>query len=297
MKKVIIDTDPGTDDALALIAGLNSPELDIQGLTTVAGNASLANTTRNALCILEYLGQPHMPVSRGAARPMRGKFSYAYYFHGPRGLTARLPSPKTEPVALRAPDYIIGLAHSLPGEIALIALGPLTNVARALQKEPQLKDWLKEIVVMGGAVEVEGNVTPYAEFNIYDDPLAANVVFSSGAPVTLIGLDVCRHTYFTKEDIALFSGESKSQTLARKILSGWFATRNQTEHYHLCDPLAVAATIKPELLSYRQASVTVVEDGERMGQTVATYDNGNVKVALNVNPAEAKQFIISLIKA
>ncbi len=296
MKKVIIDTDPGTDDALALIAAFNSPELRVMGVTTVGGNATLFHTTRNTLRILEYLGHWHAPVSRGASRPMRGKFAYAYYFHGPGGLTARLPSPKRATGPFRASDYIIGLAHSLPGELTLIALGPLTNVAQALQKEPQLKDWLKEIVVMGGAVEVEGNVTPHAEFNIYDDPLAANIVFSSGAPITLIGLDVCRHTYFTNDDIALLSGDSKSQTLTRKILSGWFATRSQTEHYHLCDPLAVAATIKPDLLSYKQASVTVVEDGERVGQTVAAYNNGNVKVALKVNTKEAKQLIISLIK-
>ncbi|MCH7746036.1 MAG: nucleoside hydrolase [Chloroflexi bacterium] len=296
MIKVVIDTDPGTDDALALIMALNSPDLDIQGLTTVGGNASLAHTTRNTLRLMEYLGSPHMPVSRGAARPLRGKFQYAYHYHGPGGLTVRLPSAKAEPRPLRAPDYIISLAYSFPGELVLIALGPLTNVANAMNKEPRLKDWLKEIIVMGGAVEAPGNVTPHAEFNIYNDPAAANIVFSSGTPITLIGLDVCKQTYLTIDDVSLTSNQSKGEQLAFRIVTSWLESRPGRNQYMLCDPLTIAAAIQPELLSYREATISVeTEDKERIGKTSAIYGVGNVKVASSVNVADANAAVKGLL--
>ena len=296
MIKVVIDTDPGTDDALALIMALNSPDLDIQGLTTVGGNASLAHTTRNTLRLMEYLGRPHMPVSRGAARPLRGKFQYAYQYHGPGGLTVRLPSASVEPRPLRAPDYITSLAYSFPGELVVIALGPLTNIANAMNKEPRLKDWLKEIVVMGGAVEVPGNVTPHAEFNIYNDPVAANLVFSSGTPITLIGLDVCKQTYLTIDDVRLTPNQSKGEQLASRIVTNWLDAQRDRNQYQLCDPLTIAATIWPDLLSYKEATVSVeTEDEERIGKTSAIYGVGNVKVALSVNAADAKASVKGLL--
>ncbi len=297
MIKVVIDTDPGTDDALALIMALNSPDLDIQGLTTVGGNASLTHTTRNTLRLMEYLGNPHMPVSRGAARPLRGKFQYAYHYHGSGGLTVPLPSAKASPRPLRAPDYIISLAYSFPGELVLIALGPLTNIANAMIKEPRLKDWLKEIVVMGGAVEAPGNVTPFAEFNIYNDPVAANLVFSSGTPIMLVGLDVCRHTYLTTDDLSLTSDQSKGEQLASRIVTNWLKTQPGRTQYQLCDPLTIAAMIQPELLSYEEATVSVeTKDEERIGKTSAIYGVGNVKVASSVNIDDAKAAVKCLLR-
>ena len=124
MMKVVIDTDPGTDDALALMMALNSPDLEVQGLTTVGGNATLAHTTRNALRVLEYMGRSDIPVFRGASRPLRGSFRYGYYFHGPAGLTTRLPLPRSEPGPLPASEYIARVAESLAGELVVIALGP-----------------------------------------------------------------------------------------------------------------------------------------------------------------------------
>ena len=200
MTKVVIDTDPGTDDALALIMALNSPDLDVQGLTTIGGNASLAHTTRNALRLLEQLGRPEIPVYRGAARPLTGKFHYGYYYHGAGGLTVRLPRSASEPGPLRAPEYIASLAHTFSGELVLIALGPLTNIARALTSEPKLKEWVKEIVIMGGAVDVPGNASPFAEFNIYNDPVASSQVLASGIPITLVGLDVCNCVHVTRDE-------------------------------------------------------------------------------------------------
>lgn len=197
MLKVLIDTDPGTDDALALIMALNSRDLDVRGITTVGGNATLADTTRNALRLLEYLDapdarDPQLPVARGSARPLSGKFHYGYYFHGPAGLGVRLPAPLTRPHYLTAPEFISKLADDYGGELVVIALGPLTTIATALIQQPNLASSLKEIVVMGGAVEVPGNVTPRAEFNFYNDPRVADIVLSAGIPITLVPLDVCR---------------------------------------------------------------------------------------------------------
>ena len=297
MTKVIIDTDPGTDDALALMMALNEPKLEILGLTTVGGNASLAHTTRNALRLLEYMGRSEIPVFRGAARPLRGRFSYGYYFHGPTGLTVRLPSPKSRPDTLRAPEYIVSMARSLPGELVVLALGPLTNIARAMVKEPRLKEWIREIVVMGGAVEVEGNVTSHAEFNIYNDPVAAEMTLSSGVPLTLVGLDVCDQVYVGRDDGLWPEGQSRSEILARKILARWFASHGGSDRYNLCDPLAVVALLQPDLLTYKQSNVEVeTEVGERLGKTAASYGKGLVKVATDVSVNEAKDLIKRLLR-
>ena len=294
--KVVIDTDPGADDAIALIMALNCPDLDVQGLTTVGGNARLAHTTRNALSLLERLGRPEIPVFRGAARPLAGSFSYGYYYHGPGGLSIRLPLPRREPYPMRASDSIISLARSFPGELTVIALGPLTNLAIAIAREPRLQEWIREIVVMGGAMEVPGNVSSYAEFNVSNDPTAAAFVFASGVPVTLVGLDVCDQVGVCRNDREWASGPSTGERLAAEVLAGWFALHSDLDHFNLCDPLAIVAAVKPDLLSYRDATVTVeTEDGERKGKTSATYDRGPVRVATDVRAEEAVKLIGSLL--
>jgi purine nucleosidase len=294
--KVVVDTDPGTDDALALIMALSSPELDVQGLTTVGGNARLADTTRNTLALMSYLGRPDTPVARGASRPMKGSFHYGYYYHGPGGLTVSLPKAKAGPSRLRAADYLISIGHSFRSELLLVALGPLTNVARALQREPRLAAWVREIVVMGGAVEVAGNVTPYAEFNIYNDPHAANIVFGSGVPVTLVGLDVCLQVAFERDERAWLDGNSVGERLAARILNGWFNAHPDQHRFSLCDPLAMAAAIEPDLLETEAATVVVeTEDTTRYGQTRAQYGGGPVKVARRVDVERARALILERI--
>ena len=294
--KAIIDTDPGTDDALALMMAFDTPKLDILGLTTVFGNASLAHTTRNALRLLEYLGRSDIPVYRGAARPLKGRYEYSYGFHGPAGLTVRLPLPKTRPQPLRAPDYIIDMARTHGGEITLIALGPLTNVARVLTREPRFKDWVKELVVMGGAVEVAGNKTPHAEANIYADPLAAEIVFSSGIPTILVGLDVCNPVYVSRGDIPWPPGRTRTEMLAKRILTNWFARDGNRDRYWLCDPVALVAILNPELIDFRRATVTVeASETQRMGRTSAVYGRGNVRVASDIRSSEAKERIKDLL--
>ncbi len=274
---------------------LNSRDVDVVGLTTVGGNATLADTTRNTLRLIEYLGAT-VPVYRGASRPIRGRFRYGYDFHGPAGLGVRLPAPASRPHQMRAPELIVRLVSESRGQIVIVALGPLTNIAIALAKEPRLAQWTRELIVMGGALQTEGNVTQYAEFNIYNDPVAADQVLSSGTPITLVPLDVCKQTIVTSADLSWVEGSSMSARLTDRVLRSWFK-REVRGWYDLCDPLAVAAAIEPDLLGYKQAEVRVVTDhGAELGRTVARYGGGPVKAALEVDAERAKTLIVSLLE-
>ena len=290
MTKYIIDTDPGTDDAVAFIDALNSPELDILALTTVGGNASLEDTTRNALDLMDLLGRPDIPVYRGAETPLTGEFPFAYDFHGPGGLSIPVPDSESSTRPEPAADYIQEAAMEHSGDLVILALGPLTNIAQALINRPDLRDHIKELVVMGGAVEVPGNITPHAEFNTYCDARAANVVFQSGVPVTLIGLDVCRQVFFTR-DADWSSATSHSERLAARLIQGWFDLHPDRDRFDLCDPLAIAAALEPSLIQYRKAAVHAVEDGEQMGKTIADYNSGEINVALHVDAHRATHLI------
>ncbi len=296
MNKVIIDTDPGTDDAIALIAALNSPEFEVMALTTVAGNASLPDATRNALGLLACLRRSDIPVYVGADTPLIGQFQFAENYHGPGGMTTPLPEPETSPDPVPAEQYIRDAVRDSGDDLTIIALGPLTNVALAILGEPDIKDRIKEIFVMGGAVEVGGNVTPYAEFNIYDDPRAANVVFDSGIPITLVGLDVCERVAFGRDDTDWKTGTSTGERLAARIIEGWFDIHPEHDRYILCDPLTVAAAYAPDLLEHRRAKITVDEEGERKGRTRADYDTGDVRVAVDVDVERAHKLALDRLK-
>jgi inosine-uridine nucleoside N-ribohydrolase len=302
--KVILDVDPGTDDALAIMMALNSTDLQVEGLTTVGGNATLRDTTRNTLRLLEHLrvdvrsevGDQGIPVSPGASRPLTGRYNYGYYYHGPAGLGVRLPSPDATPYPVSAPEFIVDLAESGRRRATLVALGPLTNVARALRSAPGLTSRLKQIVVMGGAAEVPGNITPHAEFNTYNDPRAARAVFDSDVPVTLVPLDVCTETTLTREDLPWVAGNSRTGRLAQRVLYNWFGGHPNSSRYDLCDPLALVAALRPDLFDFQRASVTVeTDDPERYGNTTASYGQGNVNVALGVDAGAAKALMLELL--
>ena len=296
MKRVIVDTDPGTDDAIALIVALNSPELDVIALTTVTGNASLQDATRNALGLLACLGRSDTPVYVGADTPLIGKFEFAENYHGPGGMTTPLPEPASAPSPIPAEQYMRDAAKDSDDDLTIIALGPLTNVAFAIQNELDTMKQVKEIFVMGGAIEVSGNVTPYAEFNIYDDPRAANVVFDSSIPITLVGLDVCERVAFSLSDSDWKEGTSTGERLTARIMEGWFEIHPEYDRYVLCDPLTVAAAIQPDLLAYRRAKVTVDESGEQKGRTRAEYDRGDIKVAVDVDTELARQLVLDRLR-
>ena len=188
--KVVLDCDPGIDDALAIIFGCGHPGLDLVGLTTVSGNVELSQVTANALSVLELAGHPEVPVVAGSGQPLLRPPVHAREVHGESGLgAARLPAARTEPASGHAVDFLIDTIGAAPGDITLVATGPLTNIALALRREPRLAGWVRDFVIMGGSA-TRGNVTPAAEFNIAVDPEAAAIVFGAGWQVTMVGLDV-----------------------------------------------------------------------------------------------------------
>ena len=297
MQSVLIDTDPGTDDVLAIIMALNSPDLDVVGITTVGGNAKLTHTTSTALRLLASLRRPDIPIAKGASSPLDGKFVYAYQYHGRDGLSIQLPTTHLKPRTESAYDLIVSSAKQHGNNLVVIALGPLTNIAQAILKEPRISNWLKEIVIMGGAVNVGGNITPHSEFNIYNDPKAASIVFTSGVPIKLIGLDVTQQTYVLRKQLPWVDSRSNSSQIASKILSQWFEAHTNEDRYCLHDPLAVAASIQPDILTYRQAEIRVDTNNQQLrGKTTAIYDIGSVKFATRVNFIRSTELILETLQ-
>jgi purine nucleosidase len=201
-KRIVLDTDPGIDDALAILLAIASPELQLDGIVTVHGNCTTKQTTINALALLELAGASQVPVARGFDLPLVQPSLLALETHGDSGLGyAKLPSPRIKPQVQHGSDFLIEQIMSNPGEITLVAVGPLTNVAVAIRKEPRMIRALKEIIIMGGSIRHQGNSTPLAEFNVHVDPHAAHIVFHSGIPMTLVPLDVTYQCILTPKDV------------------------------------------------------------------------------------------------
>ena len=287
-QKVIIDTDPGVDDAIAILMALAQPSIEIVALTTIGGNVPLARTTRNALALLEYAGRTDVPVARGNARPTAGSFGYSYAVHGGSGLTRRLPRPKTGPIDLKAVEFLAARLREFPGQITLVALGPLTNLAWLRRRHPGALEQTAQLVVMGGAVNTPGNVTPHAEFNFYSDPEAADLVLSSGVPLTLVDLAVCRRLGIDRQGAERLATKSRLGRLAIQLLANWFRRQPHRERFEFYDPLAlavaVAVAVEPDLVSTYQASIKVeAANPIRLGESRVTGPGGPVAVAQQVD--------------
>lgn len=297
MRPVLIDCDPGTDDALAIFLALLSPDLDVVGITTVGGNASLTDTTRNALALLEVCGRSEVPVWRGAAKPLDGEFTYAYEFHGAGGMGVQLPPPSSKLRAGPAADAIAAAAGEYPGELTLIALGPLTNVATAMLDRPELAGEFAEVLVMGGALQVPGNVSGHAEFNIFNDPPAAAAVFASGAPVSLVGLDVTTAVSIARSSGPWLGKGSQIAVQAGRILETWFATHPDFDRYELHDPLTVAAAIDPAICTWRRGDIAVdVGEGPERGRTSFADGDGPGRAAFGVDADRALALVLDLVQ-
>jgi len=282
--KIIIDTDPGVDDAIAILMALAWDALEVVGITTVGGNVPLARGTRNALALLEYAERPGLPVARGAARPRRGRFGYSYAFHGPGGLSRRLPQPRTRPVDTGATEFLASKLTQNPGQITLVALGPLTNLALLLERHPAVLGQVAALVVMGGAADGSGNVTPYAEFNFYSDAVAAHAVLSSGVPLTLVDLGAGRQASLTRESAEGLKARSPIGRLAVQLLKNWFQRDPNRERFEFYDPLALAIASVPGLITTRQMQLAVeTVDAVRLGQTRKVTEGGTVAVAEKVD--------------
>jgi inosine-uridine nucleoside N-ribohydrolase len=257
---VLMDCDPGHDDAIALLLALASPEIDLLGVTTVHGNQTLEKTTANALRVLELAGRSDIEVAAGAARPLVGPPAVAGDVHGESGLDGpELPDPTTTPVAAHAVDFLAERLLAAPAPVTLVPTGPLTNVALLLALHPRAAERIERIVLMGGAI-AEGNVTPAAEFNIWADPEAAARVFASGLDVTMIGLDVTHRALLTPEHARRLRAAGTIGTFVADLHS--FYTRFHRDIYAwdgapVHDAVAVAHVISAELVRTERRNVEI----------------------------------------
>ena len=279
MQRIILDTDPGLDDALALLLALASPEVQLEAITTVSGNVHVDLTTRNALALLELTGRTTIPVARGCDRPIVRPPVFADYVHGQNGLGGiSLPEPQLQPVNQHAVDLIIEKIMAAPREISLVPVGPLTNIAMALRKEPRIAENVREVVIMGGALRVPGNVTPEAEFNIYADPHAAHMVFHAGWPIRLVALDVTQKTLLKRERVQDLASNGNTITrLIQQMVDNFLTTfglpRGITA-FQMHDPLCLFAAIQPEIITWEPAYVDVeIGSSLTLGETVAYFSN------------------------
>ncbi|MCL6708429.1 nucleoside hydrolase [Pseudomonas sp. R2.Fl] len=280
MHKVIFDTDPGVDDAMALLFLHHHPEIDLLGITTVFGNATIETTTRNAL-FLKREWKIDSPVARGAGEtfiPHRVSHEPPTYIHGEDGL-GNIGVPETIDLPLdprTAPNFIVDTVRAHPGEVTLVAVGRMTNLANALKEDPEIVGLVKQVVIMGGAFDVNGNVTPAAEANIHGDPEAADVVFTASWPVVIVGLDVTTTTVMTRRqlaDIRDAAGSSRAKLLFD--LSQFyikFYEGRVPDGMVVHDSCACAYVVAPELFTTRSGAVRVVCGGIADGQTIQKPD-------------------------
>jgi inosine-uridine nucleoside N-ribohydrolase len=294
---ILIDCDPGHDDAIALLLALASPEVELLGVTTVAGNQTLEKTTANAIRVLDFVGRDDVLVARGADRPLFREPFVAAYVHGETGLDGPdLPPPQREPIALHAVDF---LADHVDGA-TLVPIGPLTNVALLLEQYPQARP--KRIVLMGGAIGL-GNVTPAAEFNIWADPEAAAQVFASGIDLTMIGLDVTHQALLMNEDAERLSASGRTGMMVAELYD--FFHRFHADVYGfggspIHDAVALAYVFRPDLVETKRCQVAVECDSElTRGRTVVDLWNRTGEAVPNAHvgvAADARGFIELLLE-
>jgi len=304
-RKIIIDTDPGQDDAVAILLALASPELEVLGITAVAGNVPLALTARNARIVCELAGRPDIPVFAGCDRPLRHALVTAEHVHGKSGLDGPImPDPVMPLQDDHGVDFIIETLRSeTPGTVALCALGPLTNIATAFEKAPDVIGRVQEIVLMGGAYFQVGNITPAAEFNIYVDPEAAEIVFRSGRPITVMPLDVTHKALTTAPRVQAFRNLG---TEPGTMVAEWtdFFERFDKEKYGsagapLHDPCVIAHLIRPELFKGRHVNVEIETHSDlTRGMTVADWwgVTNRTKNALFMGDLDADGFFALLVE-
>ena len=282
--RLIIDTDPGVDDAIAILLALAAPHVEVVGLTTVGGNVPRARATRNALALLRAAGRDDIPVAAGAARPRSGRYTPSVAFHGPGGLSVRLPNSARSAVSEAAVDFLAREISSGTGEVSVVALGPLTNLSRLQDRHPGVLEEAHRVVVMGGAVETRGNVTPRAEFNFHSDPLAAAQVLGSGLTIELADLAACRQVGISREQVESLTAETELGALALSVLKGWFRHDQARQRFEFYDPLAVALALDPAVATVREVDLSVdTTPGEHLGASLISGEPGPISLALNVD--------------
>jgi purine nucleosidase len=283
-KKIIIDTDPGTDDALAILLALNSPEVEVRAITIVAGNVTADLGFENALKVISLAARCDIPVSRGALHPLFQKLNTEEFWNGKNGLGgAELPASTCRGTSQFGPDAIIETVHRYPHEITLVPIGPLTNIALAISKDPSIVALVKDVVLMGGSIS-GGNVNAASEFNIHSDPEAAAIVFDAGWPITMVGLDVTERTLVTNADVERLGSKAGPQAafaaaVARFQIGTYQGTGFGGGAIH--DALAVGAVIDPSFLKTQEMRVDIETEGRfTRGETVGNRGNAVDRVVL-----------------
>lgn len=286
---VLLDVDTGIDDAMALALALHLPEIELVGVTTVAGNVPVALATENTRRVLAWLGASNLRVYRGLAAPLVRPLTTAEEFHGENGLGGLTLPPASDPVGeLTAPEFIVQQARTRRGELTLVCVGPLSNLAVALHLEPDLPALVRQVVIMGGAFTVPGNQTPAAEFNIYGDPEAAAVVARSHLPITFIGLDVTHQVPLTRTEWARLAEATDPVAQLIYGMNRHHFERRGVDRMHLHDPLALMVAVDPTLIEATRSGVVIDTGvGERAGETLMTERPGlpRHQIALEVDVA------------
>lgn len=302
-RKVIIDTDPGIDDAMAIHFAFARPDIDVLGLTTVFGNVHTDQATRNALALAEMAAYPCV-VAPGADAPLaRPLNDPADFVHGPEGF-GDLPAAKPDrrPDARSAARFICDMAAAHPGEVTICALAPLTNLAIALEYDPDVARNIRDVIIMGGALDVPGNVSPFAEANIVNDPEAADRVFGADWPVTMVGLDITTTVRCTPSDFEDLRTESPRIGGFLADAAGFYFEFHRRQHdlnaCYMHDPTVLIACSEPDVLGVEEVPLRVVTEGAQDGRTVRALQSGRrpVRVATGVDVERVRAMFLETVR-
>ncbi|EYU35466.1 hypothetical protein ABFS82_10G051400 [Erythranthe guttata] len=312
-EKIIIDTDPGIDDSMAILMAFQSPGLDILGLTTIFGNVTTEDATQNALFLCEIAGRPDIPVAQGSPEPLkRGEPRVADFVHGSNGLgNISFPPPKSKKSDKSASEFLVDKVSEFPGEVSVLALGPLTNIALAIKRDSSFASKVKRIVVLGGAFFALGNVNPAAEANIYGDPEAADIVFTSGANIDVVGINITTQVKMTDKhlDELRKSKGRHAQIICDmcKFYRDWHVKSDGVYGIFLHDPVSFVALVRPDLFTFKKGVVRVETQGiceghTLMDQGLKKWNSSNpwsgfspVSIAWTVNVEEVLNYVSEIL--
>jgi inosine-uridine nucleoside N-ribohydrolase len=297
----VIDTDPGIDDAIGILLALASPEFTIAGITTVAGNIGIETTTRNAGRLLAFAGREDIPVFQGAAAPLSRVAPEPLNLHGENGIGGvALPEPTKLPESQHAVEWLADVLLDRPaGTVDVLALGPLTNLARLVLEQPEAARRIGRIIAMGGAIHERGNVGPRSEFNLWADPEAAAAVVASGVPLVLIPLDITRRVRATRESVETLAASRKPMAImVANLIESYFEDAANRESRPLHDPCVMLYALAPELFRIEELRLSVdTGDSEMAGALMITPEGSPVKVALGVDGAGALDLLARSLNA
>ena len=302
MKNVIIDVDTGIDDALALILAIKSHKLNVLGVTTIAGNVPVESATRNTSKVLNLIGREDIEVYEGCSKPLERDIVFRGFIHGEDGIAGELSHMKVKSKnKLHAVDFMIKEINEKPGKITMIMLGPVTNLVAAIRKDPSIAEKIREVYIMGGAVRVEGNITPLAEFNFYVDPESSADIMKHNLDIKLISLDVTKYAILKEDDLKFIDRNSEYGKFVYNISKYYMdkSTRSGEKSCLLHDPLVVAAVIDESIIDYERCHVDA-EYSSRLcdGKSIGYFNRGyqdNVNLARSIDADRFKKMFLNII--